>query len=144
MPRNQRIALLAVAVAVIVVAFIVLRPADEAATPTATTPAQTQPAPATTTEPEPEPEPEFTTIRIRDTQPAGEVRDIEVQTGDRVRLAFDSDVAEEIHIHGYDRYIDLIPNETVRESFTADAEGIFEIELHGSGALVANLEVRPD
>ena len=138
MPRNQRIALLAVAVVVIVFAFVVLQPADEAQTPVATTPTT-----ATTTA-APEPEPEFTTIRIRDGQPAGEVRDIEVQTGDRVRLAFDSDVTEEIHIHGYDRLIALTPGETVRETFTADAEGIFEIELHGSGALVANLEVRPD
>lgn len=63
--------------------------------------------------------------------------------GDTVRLRLRSDVAEEDHIHGYDEYVDVPAGGTATARFEADAEGIFEIESHGSGELLAKLEVRP-
>jgi hypothetical protein len=35
------------------------------------------------------------------------------------------------------------PGQPARLRFTADAEGVFELELHGTGTQIATLEVRP-
>ena len=63
--------------------------------------------------------------------------------GETVRFRARSPEAEEIHVHGYDRYVDLPAGETVSESFKASITGIFEIELHGSGEQIAELRVDP-
>ncbi|HWI06487.1 MAG TPA: hypothetical protein VNT54_03095, partial [Solirubrobacteraceae bacterium] len=53
------------------------------------------------------------------------------------------DTTDEIHLHGYDLYRDLKAGGSVRYSFEANAEGIFEIELHGSGTQIGELVVEP-
>ena len=80
---------------------------------------------------------------MRGRGPVGEPRTIRYGSGDTVRLRFRSDVAEEVHIHGYDRYVQVPAGGSAGARFKADAEGIFEIESHGSGELLAKLEVRP-
>ncbi|MEJ7718072.1 MAG: hypothetical protein WKF31_08950 [Thermoleophilaceae bacterium] len=75
-------------------------------------------------------------IRVAGGEPAGEPKTVSVESGDTVRLAFRSDAAGEVHIHGYDRYVDLKAGRTVRTRFPAEIEGIFEMEEHGSGALL--------
>jgi len=82
-------------------------------------------------------------IRVAGGAPAGEPKTVSVESGDTVRLAFRSDAAGVVHIHGYDRYVDLKAGRTVRTRFPAAIEGIFEIEEHGSGALLGKLRVEP-
>ena len=55
----------------------------------------------------------------------------------------ESNVAEEVHIHGYDKYVQVPADGSARTRFTADAEGIFEIEAHSTGELLAKLQVSP-
>ena len=156
MSNRHRIGILVATAVALVVAFVVLAPDDDedeissSTTPTAVAPAEpgtTTEAPATTTtapEPQPEPEPEFTTVRVRGGEAAEGIETIEVTRGERVRVQFTTpDTSDEIHVHGYDLTEDLAPGRRARFSFEADAEGIFEIELHGSGAQIAELEVRP-
>ncbi len=88
-------------------------------------------------------EPRAETIRVSDGKPVGGVRTLAFESGDTVCLAFVSDAAREVHIHGYDRYVDLKPGRTVRVRFPAELEGIFEIEDHASGAQLAKLRVEP-
>jgi len=95
------------------------------------------------TEERPPAEPAFEEIRIADGGPVGRARTVSVESGDTVRLAFRSDATGEVHIHGYDRYVDLKAGRTVRTRFPAELEGIFEVEDHGSGALLAKLRVEP-
>lgn len=83
------------------------------------------------------------TIRVAGGEPAAEPKTVSVKSGDTARLAFRSDAAGEVHIHGYDRYVDLKAGRTVRTRFPAEIEGIFEIEEHGSGALLGKLRVEP-
>ena len=63
-----------------------------------------------------------------------------VPVGETVTLRFTSDVADEVHIHGYDIYVDLAPGETGEVSFPADIPGTVEIELHNGGRAIASLE----
>ncbi|HVR32500.1 MAG TPA: hypothetical protein VMS74_07300 [Acidimicrobiia bacterium] len=65
---------------------------------------------------------------------------VSVPLGETVTLRFTSDVADEIHIHGYDIYVDLETGVTAEVSFTADIPGLVEVETHNSSLVVANLE----
>ena len=59
------------------------------------------------------------------------------------RCAVRSDSAEELHVHGYEVEKELKPGKTTIVSFPAELEGIFEVELHGSDELIAELQVNP-
>jgi hypothetical protein len=83
------------------------------------------------------------TIVVAGGEPRDGVNRLEYEQGDQVRLEVRSDVDEEIHVHGYDLYEQLTAGERTRFSFAAEIEGVFEIELHGSGAEIARLTVRP-
>jgi hypothetical protein len=154
---STRKALLAVAtVTVLAIAFALLQPGDDDETPTtaseppASTPSAEDPAAdpetataPTATAPAASPQPAATPIRVRDGAPVGGVTTIEVEKGDRIRFTVSSDQSDEVHVHGYDLERPVGPDAPARFSFTADADGIFEVELHGSGAQIASLEVQP-
>ncbi len=156
----MRIALVAAAVAVAVLAFVIAQPGDEedGGEGAATTPAQTETgseasggatAPTAAEEPPPPPpEPEVTQIRMRGGSVVGGAKDIEVERGDTVHIVVSSDAADEIHLHGYDITRNAAPGQPARFSFKANAEGAFEIESHvaedaGRDPLVARLVVQP-
>jgi hypothetical protein len=156
---GQRIAILLVAAVVLIGGFVLAGSAgddddSDRETQTAAQPAQTESGgtadtdtgtatePAATTEAAPPP-PRVETIRMRGRAPVGEPQTLEYESGDTIRLRFRSDVAEEVHIHGYDKYVDVPANGSARTRFKADLEGIFEVESHGSGEILAKLEIRP-
>lgn len=149
MSRGQRLGLIAGAVAVAALAFVVARPDDEedrgaapAAETTAGRPSTGADEPTATTDARPEER-----IRLRGHRPSGGVRRIEARKGELVRLTVESDAADEIHLHGYDLTREARPGEPARFSFRADAEGIFEIESHeaehAGEPLIARLVVEP-
>ncbi|MFI6303392.1 hypothetical protein ACIBCH_16080 [Amycolatopsis thailandensis] len=67
--------------------------------------------------------------------------EVAVRTGENVALEVTSDQADELHVHGYDKAAQLAPGVPGTVSFTADIDGIFEVELHKSGAAVTKLRV---
>jgi hypothetical protein len=82
-------------------------------------------------------------ISIRSGKPVGGVKELEYDKGDRVKFIVTSDVADEIHVHGYDVKRDVPAGGSVRFSFPAGIEGVFEIELHNSEQQIAELRVSP-
>jgi hypothetical protein len=68
-------------------------------------------------------------------------RTVEVATGDRVVIEVLTDKADELHVHGYDKEIDVDAGRPGRIAFTADIPGVFEVELH-SGVRLCDLRVR--
>jgi hypothetical protein len=161
MSRNQRIGLVAVALVVAVVAFVLARPGDDdddsSQQAAQTTPTQTETGTAngaaeaetqTETEPPPPPEPEVSRIRVRGGTAVGGVKRVQAAKGDTVRIVVASDAPDEIHLHGYDIYENAAPGRPARFVFRADIEGIFEIESHvaedaGRDPLLARLVVEP-
>jgi hypothetical protein len=144
------------AVAVLAVAFVLVQPGDDddGARTIATTeaPAASDAQPATTEEQATTPtatapaapsQPAATRVRVRGGQPVGGVRTIEVEKGDTIRFIVSSDQSDEVHVHGYDLERPVGPSAPARFSFRADIDGIFEVELHDSGAQIASLEVQP-
>ncbi len=66
---------------------------------------------------------------------------ISVPLNEEVTIEITSDVEDEIHVHGYDKEFALKPGGTASVTFMADIPGIFEIETHESGDLLAELKV---
>jgi hypothetical protein len=64
-----------------------------------------------------------------------------VPLGSTVALVVTSDVEEEIHLHGYDVELEVVPGVPAVLEFTADIPGVFEVELHGSGLGLWDLEI---
>lgn len=88
-------------------------------------------------------EPDSRTIRVavRDGQASGDTGRVEVPLGTLVTVAVTSDVADEIHVHGYDLEEQIPPGGTGSVSFTADIPGVFEVELHETGLQLLQLHV---
>jgi FtsP/CotA-like multicopper oxidase with cupredoxin domain len=162
---GQRIAILVAAVVVLAGAFVIARGSDDEGgsesartegeqtvsqppeegtvtsegtggetAPSNGEPAETQPA---------QPAPRIDVVRIRGLGPVGEPKTITYDSGDTVRLRFTSDQAAEVHLHGYDRTVQVPSGGSKRLTFKANAEGIFEVEEHHSGEILAKLQVEP-
>ncbi len=75
--------------------------------------------------------------------PRGGIVREKVSKGDRVVLVVKSDVADELHVHGYDISRDLDAGGTARIAFLAEIPGRFEVELENRGIQIAELTVGP-
>jgi hypothetical protein len=146
MSRTQRLALVAAAVAVAVVAFVIAKPGaddeapgrDSAATESARTGTETG------AENRPSPTPRVEHIRLRNGGVVGGARKIEAENGDTVRISVTSDAPDEIHLHGYGIERAVGPAKPARFVFKADLEGEFELEAHDLGHLkIASVVVEP-
>ena len=68
---------------------------------------------------------------------------ISVRVGETVSFEVQADIADEIHVHGYDLLFETFPDEEVLVEFVADATGIFEVELERLGLTIVDIEVTP-
>lgn len=109
--------------------------AAPAATQTASTAEPEAPAPA--------PAPKIPTVVFAGGAPKGGVKALSFDKGDTVRFRVRSDVAEEVHVHGFDERADVAAGKTVSFAFAAKFDGAFEVEMERSGAQVASLEIQP-
>src|SRR4051794_5315880 len=145
MTRGGRIALLGLAVVVLVVAFIALRPATkddettaDAPTATPTVAATDTPAAGATATPTPKP-----TVDPGPVLTGSSVKKLRYDKGETVRFQVKAPEDEEVHIHGYDIKKDVKGGQTAKISFKATIDGIFEIEFEGSATQIAELRVDP-
>jgi len=83
------------------------------------------------------------TIVIRNGEPVGGIKQLEYNAGDEIRFEVKSDVADEVHVHGYDLMEDVPAGGTVSFDFPAEIEGIFEAELEGRKEQIAEITVNP-
>lgn len=83
--------------------------------------------------------------RVRIDHADGAVRggpaDWAVPLGSTVELVVGSDVAEEVHVHGYDRSAFVTAGATVALRFVADVPGVVDVELEGAGTPLGRLAV---
>jgi hypothetical protein len=161
-PTFRRVALAAATLGLLLSLFLALRPDDEDETTAPTSPpaattteAATTTAPATTEEPPPAttevpptttttaPTPAVVRIVVVGGQPEGGIRRASVRRGREVVVRVSSDVADHIHLHGYDLIADVAPGAPAEITFVADVPGRFEIELEDRGVPIADLQVRP-
>jgi FtsP/CotA-like multicopper oxidase with cupredoxin domain len=150
MSRTQRVALAIGAVVVLVVAFVIVQSGgngDKSSTTAGTT--ATEPAaPAAggaqqSTTDTTAAQPAEQKFRVVGAKPAGGIQTIKVNKGDTVRFAVISDVADEIHIHGYNLMKDVKKGGTVHFAFKATIDGIFVVELESRATQIGKLVVEP-
>lgn len=65
-----------------------------------------------------------------------------VPLGSNVRIRVTSDVADEVHLHGYDKKVDVTPDAPSTLAFNANIPGIFEVELESRSLKLIDVEVR--
>lgn len=94
----------------------------------------------TTTEAE---APTIVRITVVDGAPRGGIVRQTVNKDDQVVLVVTSDVADEIHLHGYDVARDVEAGGTARLPFKATIPGRFEAELESRGVQIADITVEP-
>jgi hypothetical protein len=82
-------------------------------------------------------------IEIRGGKPVGGVAKITVTKGQPVRFSVTSDVADEVHVHGYDLHKDVPKGGTVSFDFPAKLEGVYEAELESRKEQILSLRVYP-
>jgi hypothetical protein len=143
--------LAALAVAAAVVLFVVLREDDSSSGGSAPAPA---PQPPAANGPGPDggdgrggggqpDEANVPTIVVRDGQPVGGVQELTVEKGGRIRFVVESDVADEVHLHGYDISKDVKAGGKVEFDVPASIEGVFEVELEARVVPLAEITVNP-
>jgi alpha-D-ribose 1-methylphosphonate 5-phosphate C-P lyase len=108
-------------VAVIVVAFVLLRGGNSNDSTSKTTP----------------------TVNVVNAKPQGGVQKLTFKKGGTVKFHVVSDTADEIHVHGYDVHKDVAKSGTITFDFPAKIDGRFVVELEGSSTQIAELDVTP-
>ncbi len=81
-------------------------------------------------------------VRISDGKVEGVPARVEVDRGTPVRIEVTSDRGDELHVHGYDKTVQLPAGSPAAVAFVADVPGVFEVETHDSGLLLFQLVVR--
>ena len=152
MSTNQRLGLVALAVAVAVAAFAIVKPGDDQDSQNtagkatrAETAENTSTGSDTATKPE---QPVVQRIVIKDGRPVGGVRELKFTTGELARIEVSSEAPDQLHLHGYEIRKEARPGKPASFRFEAKAEGTFELESHtaehaGREPLVARVVVTP-
>jgi len=79
-------------------------------------------------------------LEVLDGDLVGGSRQEDIDIGDSVEVIVSGNSDDQVHIHGYDRYVDLVDGEG-SVSFDALIPGTFEIELEASGRLLIRMTV---
>jgi hypothetical protein len=117
---------------------------SDEASDTTTEPTTTTTTTTTTTETTTPPEgPTVVRVRVVNGAPRGGIVRRTVDQGDRVAIVVTSDVADHIHLHGYDIVRDVAAGGTARIAFRATVPGRFEVELEDRMIQIADITVQP-
>lgn len=134
-------------IVIVVVLFVVLSGGDDNDSSTTTSTATTAegiPQDSTGADETKAPgDPSVPLIKTVNGEPVDGVTELTFNKGDEVRFEVESDIDEEVHVHGYDIEEEVAAGKPTEVSFPADIEGVFEVEMHGTEALIAELTVNP-
>src|SRR4051794_7974586 len=119
MSQRTRLGVIVAAVAVAVAGVVIASSSGGKSSK----PRKVTPPPGTVSgAPAPPTPPPVPKVVIRNGRPVGGIRTIKVSKGDRVRFTVESDVADEVHVHGYDLHKDVPKGGTVNFAFPASID----------------------
>lgn len=124
MSRNQRLGIVLAAVVAVVVVFVLVSSGGSSAC-------------------HPSGRPHSYSVTVVNAKPKGGVATLCYKSGQTVDFTVHSDVADEIHVHGYDLKKDVPKDGSVHYSFPASIQGTFVIELESRSQQIASLVVVP-
>jgi hypothetical protein len=76
-------------------------------------------------------------------EPKGGIQELTYNSSEPIRFRVESDVADEVHFHGYDVGKDVAAGGTVSFDVPATIAGIFEVELEEAKEQIAEVTVEP-
>lgn len=82
-------------------------------------------------------------VKIQNKKLVSGLATIRVIEGDKVLLTVYSDTNDELHLHGYDKMIDLLASTPAMLRFTANITGHFEYELEHERLEIGAIDVLP-
>jgi hypothetical protein len=115
---------------------------DAAERPAATSAASSSSSAPTSPTTAPAPESQRIEVTVAGGAVTGDTGRVPVAAGTSVTLVVTSDVADEVHVHGYDLTADLDPGQAAELPFDATIPGVFEVELHEAGTVLLSLQVQ--
>jgi len=140
----------AAGIVVAVVLFLIFRPGgddDSANSPPPPNPPTAPPETGTRSVAPPPTTPSAAVVEIpivvRGGKPVGGIKRVTVAKNRVVVLFVRSDVADEVHLHGYNVMRDVAPGSPARLRFRATIPGRFETELEDAGLQIADVTVEP-
>ena len=80
-------------------------------------------------------------VQVAGGQVTGDTGRVPVAVGTTLMLVITTDVADEVHVHGYDLTAELEPGTETAITVDATIPGVFEVELHESGTALLSLQV---
>jgi hypothetical protein len=81
-------------------------------------------------------------VLVKGGKPVGGIQRATVKKGQTVAIVVHSDVADEVHVHGYDLHKDVSAGGTVRIAFPATIVGEFEAELESRKLQIVEFTVK--
>ena len=81
-------------------------------------------------------------IQLKDGKVSPNGDRVDLNQGDQFVLDITSDRDDEVHVHGFDKGIEVSAGQHVRVPMTADRTGRFEIESHHPELLIVVLQIR--
>jgi hypothetical protein len=81
-------------------------------------------------------------LTYADGKVSGDTGRVKVELGSTVALVVTSEVADEVHLHGFDKHVDVPKGGTATLVFTADREGIYVAELEHLKVPLVQLQVQ--
>ena len=80
------------------------------------------------------------TVKYAGGKVSGNTGRTKIKVGQPVTVSVTSDSKQQVHIHGADILFDVAAGTTASKTFTENAPGIYEIELHPSDFVLARVE----
>jgi len=80
-------------------------------------------------------------VKVRGGKASGDTGRVAVPLGTPVVISVSSDVADEIHVHGYERMVKVPAASTAAVTFTATKPGTFDVELENAKLALLQLQV---
>jgi hypothetical protein len=81
-------------------------------------------------------------VLVKGGKPVGGIQRATVKRGQTVAIVVHSDVADEVHVHGYDLHKDVAAGGTIRITFAATIVGEFEAELESRKLQIVEFTVK--
>lgn len=141
---TARVTLAVALVAIAAVLFVVLRDDGGGEDGKATTADQTRPqAGGEGGGQQATPQSRVPVIVVRGGEPVGGVQELGFTKGDVIRFSVRSDVADEVHFHGYDVSKEVKAGGGASFAVPAEIDGVFEVELEELAEPIAEITVNP-
>lgn len=91
----------------------------------------------------PKPETRTFNLEVKDGELVNHGKTLTVNQGDEVHITVTSSAPDELHLHGYDKEVELTAGQPSKLDFTANLSGRFEAEFHHADKTIFVLEVQP-